>query len=99
VGFSAIVDLERLGRGLDAIIDVRLASTTTPEAFEREARKLSAVRELIFVTGRFDYQLRIACRNPHDLDETVRALRQRGGAALTETRIVLRAESPSHTVT
>jgi Lrp/AsnC family leucine-responsive transcriptional regulator len=91
-GFSATVDLARLGRGLDAIIDVRLAPGTTPETFESEVYRLLAVRELVFVTGRFDYQLRVACTGADELDQTVRALRQRAGAALTETRIVLRSE-------
>jgi Lrp/AsnC family transcriptional regulator, leucine-responsive regulatory protein len=48
---------------------------------------------VIFVTGRFDYHLRVACRDPHGLDHTVRTLRQRRGAAITETRIILRAEA------
>ena len=45
-----------------------------------------------FVTGRFDYQLRAACADADDLDHTVRALRK-AGAAVTETRIVLRTQS------
>jgi Lrp/AsnC family transcriptional regulator, leucine-responsive regulatory protein len=90
-GFTATVDLENLGRGLDAFIDVRLMSATDPEAFERFARELPAVQEVDFVTGRFDYQLRVACTDADELDITIRALRQRAGAAQTETRIVLRA--------
>jgi Lrp/AsnC family leucine-responsive transcriptional regulator len=52
---------------------------------------LSAVQEVAFVTGRFDYHVRAACRDADDLDATVRAIRTEGGAAHTETRIVLRA--------
>jgi hypothetical protein len=48
------------------------------------------VRELTFLTGRFDYQLRVACCDPDELDHTVRAIRK-AGAAQTETRIVMRA--------
>jgi Lrp/AsnC family leucine-responsive transcriptional regulator len=90
-GFTATVDLENLGRGLDAFVDVRMMPTADPEAFERLAIDLPAVREVLFVTGRFDYQLRVACTDADELDRTVRALRQRGGAAATETRIVLRS--------
>jgi Lrp/AsnC family leucine-responsive transcriptional regulator len=93
-GFVAKVDLVALGRALDAIIDVRLLPSTAPEHFEAEVRRLRAVRELVFVTGRFDYQLRVACTDTNELNETVRALRQRAGAAVTETRIVLRADGP-----
>jgi Lrp/AsnC family transcriptional regulator, leucine-responsive regulatory protein len=92
-GFTAVVDLENLGRGLDAFVDVRLLPTADPDAFERLAASLQPVREILFVTGRFDYQLRVACTDADELDRTVRALRQRGGAAATETRIVLRART------
>lgn len=89
-GYTALVDLKRVGRALDAFIDVRLATATSSERFEAFVAGLPAVSELAFVTGRFDYHVRVACRDADDLDATVRAIRQQGGAALTETRIVLR---------
>lgn len=88
--FTIQVDQRALGRGLEAIVDVRLLSTTDPDMFERVVAELAPVRELTFLTGRFDYQVRLACRDAEDLDHTVRALRQRAGAAVTETRILLR---------
>jgi Lrp/AsnC family transcriptional regulator, leucine-responsive regulatory protein len=91
-GFTALVDFGAVGRGLDALIDVRLLSTARPETFEATAAELPAVRELSFLTGRFDYQLRAACVDADDLDHTVRALRT-AGAAVTETRIVLRTKA------
>jgi Lrp/AsnC ligand binding domain len=42
------------------------------------------------VTGRFDYQVRVACDDIGELDATVRSVRD-AGAAQTETRIVLRS--------
>lgn len=88
-GYTANVDLGRIGRDLDAFVDVRLLSTTDPDRFERRVAELPAVRELAFLTGRFDYQLRVACKDADDLDQTVRAIR-RDGAAQTETRIAMR---------
>ena len=90
-GFTAVVALVNVGRALDAFIDVRLRSTTASEAFEAFALGLPAVQEIAFVTGRFDYHVRVACHGADDLDRTVRAIRQEGGAAQTETRIALRA--------
>ena len=90
-GFTALVDFGHVGRGLDALIDLRLLSTARPEAFEAAAGELPSIREVSFVTGRFDYQLRAACVDADDLDHTVRALRS-AGAAVTETRIVLRTQ-------
>ena len=94
-GFTATVDFGAIGRGLDALIDVRLLPTATPETFEARVETIGSVREIAFVTGRFDYQLRVACKDADDLDRTVRVLRQEAGAAVTETRIVLRSMAHS----
>jgi Lrp/AsnC family transcriptional regulator, leucine-responsive regulatory protein len=91
--FTVVIDLGSVGRSLDALIDVRLQANVAPEDFERRVGELGAVREVTFVTGRFDYQLRVACRDADDLDQTVRAIRQKAGAAQTETRIVMRSTS------
>jgi Lrp/AsnC family leucine-responsive transcriptional regulator len=91
-GYTAKIDLGHVGRALDAFIDVRLLPNTDPEHFERHVAALPAVRELAFLTGRFDYQLRVACRDADDLDATVRSVRRDAGAAQTETRIVMRSQ-------
>ena len=59
---------------------------------------LFEVSLLAFVTGRFDYHVRVACRDADDLDATVRAIRGEAGAAQTETRIVLRVSASSQAV-
>jgi Lrp/AsnC family transcriptional regulator, leucine-responsive regulatory protein len=96
-GFTTSIDYGAVGRGLDALVDIRLLSTVLPESFEAAVAELPSARELSFLTGRFDYQLRAACIDADDLDHTVRALR-RAGAAATETRIVLRTRPFQHEV-
>src|SRR5712675_1137772 len=61
LGYAARIDLGSVGRSLDAFIDIRLLPSTNPDEFELRVSKLPAVRELAFLTGRFDYQLRVAC--------------------------------------
>jgi Lrp/AsnC family transcriptional regulator, leucine-responsive regulatory protein len=89
-GVHAAVDSAAVGRPLHALIDLRLVPTTTPDEFERGAAALDGVEEVAFLTGRFDFQLRAACRDPADLDRLLRELRSNGGVAGTETRLVLR---------
>jgi Lrp/AsnC family leucine-responsive transcriptional regulator len=96
VGFTTKVDFGSVGRSLDAIVDVRLLPSTEPDRFEQHIATLSAIREMTFLTGRFDYQLRVACRNADDLDRTVRSIRRDAGAAQTETRIVMRSKTYEH---
>ena len=90
-GYSAQIDPAGVGRGLEALLDIRLLPSTDPDEFERKALRLPAVREVDFLTGRFDFQLRLACRDADELDQTVRAIRREAGAAATETRIVMRS--------
>ena len=90
-GYTAEVDPVRVGRSVDALVDVRLLPSTDPDRFEELVAGLPAVTELVFLTGRFDYQVRVACKDAEDLDQTVRAVRRDGGAAATETRIVMRS--------
>lgn len=92
-GYAARIDPAGVGRSLDAFIDVRLLPTTDSEEFEQRVARLDSVREVAFLTGRFDFQLRVACRDADDLNDTVRAVRREAGAAGTETRIVLRSTS------
>lgn len=98
-GYAALLDLPKIGRSLDAYVDVRLLPKTVPEEFERFCASLPAVQELAFVTGRFDYYVRVACQDADDLDRTVRAIRRQGGAAVTETRIALRKALFDHEIT
>jgi Lrp/AsnC family transcriptional regulator, leucine-responsive regulatory protein len=93
LGFTAQIDPGSVGRSFDAFVDVRLLPSTDPEEFERRVAQLPAVRELAFLTGRFDFQLRLACRDADDLDRTVRTIRRDAGAASTETRIVMRSST------
>jgi Lrp/AsnC family transcriptional regulator, leucine-responsive regulatory protein len=90
-GFTADVNLAGLGRGLDALIDVRLLPGTDPGTFEKAVTRIDSVREVAFVTGRSDYHLRVSCVDADDLDRTIRTLRKQAGAAVTETRIVMRS--------
>jgi Lrp/AsnC family leucine-responsive transcriptional regulator len=89
-GVHASVDPRALGRSMTALVDVRLQPDTTPDDLERAASKLDGVQEIAFLTGRFDFQLRVACRDSADLDRLLRELRATAGVAETETRLVLR---------
>jgi Lrp/AsnC family leucine-responsive transcriptional regulator len=95
LGYAARIDQGSVGRDLEALVDIRLLPSADPDEFERVALALPAVREVDFLTGRFDYQLRLACRDADELDQTVRSIRREGGAAATETRIVMRSASRS----
>jgi Lrp/AsnC family transcriptional regulator, leucine-responsive regulatory protein len=90
-GFTATVDHGAAGRHLVALIDVRLAASGTNEQFEDAVARLEPVTDAVHVTGRFDYQLRVACRDTAELDRLLRHLKRDTGVVETETRVVLRS--------
>ena len=89
-----MMDRERASGQPAKAAQSRNLPATSSESFEAFVLGLPAVQEVAFVTGRFDYHVRVACHGADDLDQTVRAIRRQGAAA-SETRIVLRAATSS----
>lgn len=89
-GFTVLIDPAAGGERLVALIDVQLAPGTRADQCERVFEELPTVVEAMHVTGRFDYGLRVVCRDPRELDLTIRTLKERAGVLGTDTRIVLR---------
>ena len=89
-GFRAVVDPAASGRTLIALIDVRLEAPAETRRFERLIESLPEITDGAHVTGRHDYQLRVACRDTAELDGLIRTLKTKGGVAETDTRLALR---------
>lgn len=89
-GFGVRVNPAALGRTIDALIDVRLGSEVTVEAFEAHVRPLPAVIDGMHITGRFDCQLHVVARDVAELDDLLMSIKERLGAEETNTRLVLR---------
>jgi Lrp/AsnC family leucine-responsive transcriptional regulator len=93
-GFTALIDPAAGGRHLEALVGVTLARDTDSDEFAILAARLEPVIEVLHLSGAPDYQLRVACRDTAELDALLRTLRNRVGAADTETTIVLRSGPP-----
>ena len=92
-GFHAHVDIGRIDRRLRAMIDVRLRSPDHAAQFERLVRAHPGVEEAVHLTGPSDYVVRVACADPTELDDFIRAMKEEGGVRDTQTRLVLRIVS------
>jgi Lrp/AsnC family leucine-responsive transcriptional regulator len=88
--FTAVVDQAAAGRGLSALIDVRLTRDQTNDGFERALHKVDGVAYAAHVTGAFDYHLQVACTDTAALDRLLRTLKRELGVEHTETRVVLK---------
>ena len=95
-GFHAHVDIGRIDRRLRALIDVRLRTPDHAADFERLVRAHPGVEEAVHLTGPSDYVVRVACADPTELDDFIKAMKEQGGVRDTQTRLVLRIVSESN---
>jgi len=61
--------------------------------FERLVRANPGVEEAVHLTGPSDYVIRIACADPTELDDFIKAMKETAGVRDTQTRLVLRIVS------
>lgn len=89
-GFTITVDGDAVGRPIEALIDVRLASGTYSGVLDDRLHEVPAVIDAVHLTGRFDTQVRVAARDVAELDQILETLKEQLGAEETNTRLVLR---------
>lgn len=89
--FTAEVDQSKLGRSLEAVIDVRIDShdRAASERFRDGALGCDEVTWLAHVTGRTDFQVHAACNGTAGLNDLLRRFREDFGALETLTTVVL----------
>ncbi|MCB1001376.1 MAG: Lrp/AsnC family transcriptional regulator [Acidimicrobiales bacterium] len=87
--FTVDVDQSRLGRTLEAVIDVRLDPHEDSSRFRDGALQCEEVTWLAHVTGRTDFQVHAACSGTAGLNALLRRFREEFGALETETTVVL----------
>lgn len=88
-GFRAVVDAQRIGRTVEAMIDVRLVNGADRERFRDVLKTLPAVVEAVHVTGHYDYVLRAFCEGTAELDGILTTLKEEGGVVESQTRLLL----------
>jgi Lrp/AsnC family leucine-responsive transcriptional regulator len=88
-GFTVVTRAAAMGRKVEALVDVRLASDQDDAGFEAAVARLPAVVEDVHLTGGTDHQLRVACRDIAELNDLLRGLRGVDGVAGLETRLIL----------
>lgn len=88
----AHVDHELLGRPIEAYVDCWLQSREQQrwDDFAAYVSTDDRILDAVHLTGKVDYRLRVAVASPAELDELLMALKNHGGIAETDTRLILR---------
>jgi len=90
-GFRAILNPEKLGYGVQALVSVSLAAhrTKTIRPFEEGVNRIPYVRVCYHVSGRFDYILLVVARDVEHLGNLVKEeIASLPGVSRTETFVV-----------
>ena len=91
--FTVEIDQAALGRTLEAVIDVRVA---TGNRFHDVLRECDEVTWMAHVTGRTDYQVHVACAGTDGLQRLLTRFRDEFGAVETLTTVVLESLRREH---
>jgi Lrp/AsnC family leucine-responsive transcriptional regulator len=84
--FTADIDQTRLGRSLEAVIDVRVHASNN---FRDVVTSCEEVTWVAHVTGRTDFQVHVSCAGTAGLNALLTRFRDEFGAAETLTTVVL----------
>ena len=90
-GFKAVIDPEKLGFDVQALISVSLGqhSTQTIRPFEQAVKSIPNIMVCYHVTGRFDYMLHIVAKNLKELGTLVKEqIASLPGVGKTETFLI-----------
>ncbi len=87
---TAQVNPAKLGRPLEAQIDVKLRQGVSAAAFEKALHGVAQIQSATLLTGSFDYAVHVACRDQDDLVSVTEYLRNKAGAQETYSRVILR---------
>ncbi|CAB1079848.1 hypothetical protein D1AOALGA4SA_7550 [Olavius algarvensis Delta 1 endosymbiont] len=90
-GFKALVNPEKLGLDVQALISVSLGqhSTQTIRPFEEAVKSIPNIMVCYHVTGRFDYMLHIVAKNLKELGTLVKEqIASLPGVGKTETFLI-----------
>ncbi len=89
-GYTAIVDRSRVGRSLEAYIELRFAGDTDVDEIVAAARSTPEVEEISTIAGDPDALMRVRVDGVEHLQQVVVGLRRTGRVTGTKTLMVLR---------
>jgi Lrp/AsnC family leucine-responsive transcriptional regulator len=96
--FTAILEPNLNGRELEALLFVTLRSTATANKFMTLVEEEPDILSCFYLTGDYDYMIRISTKNTATLEKLLSKLRNLHEFARTRTIIVLKTIKEMHSV-
>lgn len=87
--YTTILDTKLLGKDTTAFISVRLDHPKCSESFVESIEKHSEIIDCYYITGDFDYILKVITESTESLGQVLNQIKSIKGVLLTKTVVVL----------
>lgn len=88
--YTIIVDQKKLGNDMSALMEVSLEHPKFYESFTAAIKHNSNVVSCYYLTGDFDFMLKIFCKSSEHLERIHREIKSLEGVSSTKTHFVLK---------
>ena len=95
--YTIITDDAAIGNDLTALMEISLEHPRFTENFVQYIKSNPNIVSCYYLTGEFDYMLKICCHSSKELEEIHREIKQQEGIRMTRTHYVLRTEKNIYT--
>ncbi|MDO4296967.1 MAG: Lrp/AsnC family transcriptional regulator [Lachnospiraceae bacterium] len=90
--YTIITEESRIGNDLTALMEISLEHPRYTNHFVEYIQQNPHIVACYYLTGEFDYMLKICCHSSRDLEEIHRSIKKQEGVRMTKTHFVLRTE-------
>ena len=90
--YTVITDEKKTGNDVTALMEISLEHPRYNELFIENIKKNPNIISCYYLTGEFDYLLKIACQSSEHLEQIHHWIKDQGGVRQTRTHYVLRTE-------
>lgn len=88
--YTIVVDEAKLGNDTSALMEVSLDHPKFYESFTDAIRKNKNIVFCYYLTGDFDFMLKIVCKSSEHLEQIHRTIKSLGGVSRTKTYFILK---------
>ena len=87
--YTVILDPKLMGKDLSVVISIGLESTTDTEAFLEYVQSEPEILECHYITGEYDYMLKVVTTDTTSLEHIMNGIRSFSGIKRTQTNVIL----------
>ena len=97
-GYTAVIDERLAGYDVQALISIRLEHPKYNQEFNRQMCNHDRVMECFYITGDFDFMLRVVTDNTQSLEHLLNLVKSIPGVQNTRTILILSSVKEEHSV-